>query len=223
MLSQLWPTRSQFKSWSLPSKLTFFGTYIGGISLIITLASLLPVNVSNSDIEEPFDSVKKYQLKALLDNGQNPEEIVIEEFQSWVQPSKTRYGNPNSYEVKGETYFVKPTSFGHYEIGFAQWYGEKYDGRRTSSGDIYSSNEFTAAHRHLPLPSYVRVTNLENEKSIVVKVNDRGPFESDSIMDLSLGAAKALGVYPRVKAKVEVVAVPANSGLVNAIVDGLPN
>lgn len=108
----------------------------------------------------------------------------------------SRYGNPNSYEVFGKTYHVlKKVQHGHTQTGMASWYGTKFQGKRTSSGEPYDLYAMTAAHKHLPLPTYVSVKNLKNNREIVVKVNDRGPFVDDRIIDLSYAAAQKLGIF----------------------------
>lgn len=119
----------------------------------------------------------------------------------------SKWGNPESYKVKGKRYFTKKTSSGHVERGLASWYGKKFHGRRTSSGERYNMYEMTAAHKTLPLPSYVRVTNVENGRTAVVKVNDRGPFHGSRVIDLSYSAAKKLGVVQKGTAMVEVRAI----------------
>lgn len=110
-----------------------------------------------------------------------------------VEP-KSRYGNPPSYVVFGKRYNVMDSSHGHVERGIASWYGEKFHGRRTSSGEIYDMHLMTAAHKSLPLPSYVEVRNLENDRRVVVRVNDRGPFHDNRIIDLSYSAARKLDI-----------------------------
>lgn len=107
---------------------------------------------------------------------------------------KSRYGNPASYVVFGRRYHVMDTAHGHVERGIASWYGEKFHGRRTSSGETYDMHLMTAAHRSLPLPSYVEVVNLENNRRVVVRVNDRGPFHANRIIDLSYSAARKLDI-----------------------------
>jgi len=119
----------------------------------------------------------------------------------------SRYGNPHSYEVDGITYRVLKTAKGYREKGIASWYGTKFHGRRTSSGEPYDMFKMTAAHKTLPLPSYVRVTNLDNGKSVVVRVNDRGPFKPGRIIDLSYAAAHKLDMHQQGTARVEVVAI----------------
>ena len=109
-----------------------------------------------------------------------------------VTPSK--YGNPASYEVRGKRYQVLDSSDGFSQKGIASWYGTKFHGQRTSSGEPYDMYAMTAAHKSLPLPTYVEVTNLDNGRSAIVKVNDRGPFHEGRIIDLSYAAATKLGV-----------------------------
>lgn len=109
-----------------------------------------------------------------------------------VQPS--RYGNPASYQVFGKTYHVLETAHGFEQKGIASWYGSKFHGRRTSSGEEYDMYAMTAAHKTLPIPAYVAVKNLDNGRETVVRVNDRGPFHEGRIIDLSYAAATKLGV-----------------------------
>ncbi|MGB0212504.1 septal ring lytic transglycosylase RlpA family protein [Algiphilus sp.] len=120
---------------------------------------------------------------------------------------RSRYGNPDSYEVRGKRYYVLETAAGYRERGRASWYGKKFHGRRTSSGEAYDMFAMTAAHKTLPLPSFARVTNLENGRSAVVRVNDRGPFHDHRIIDLSYAAAARLGVIQHGSAEVEVEAL----------------
>lgn len=119
---------------------------------------------------------------------------------------RARWGN-RSYSVLGKRYHVMDDAKGYVEEGGASYYGSKFHGRRTSSGEVYDMYAFTAAHRSLPLPSYARVTNLDNGKSVLVRINDRGPFHSGRIIDLSYAAAVKLGYRERGTARVEVRAV----------------
>jgi rare lipoprotein A len=123
-----------------------------------------------------------------------------------VEP-KSKYGNPPSYEVFGRRYFVLDSADGFVEQGVASWYGPKFHGRRTSSGETYDQYAMTAAHKSLPLPSYARVTNLNNRKSIIVRINDRGPFHDNRVIDLSYAAATRLGIVARGTGLVEVRAI----------------
>ncbi|EGN76383.1 rare lipoprotein A [Idiomarina sp. A28L] len=105
----------------------------------------------------------------------------------------SRVGNL-PYQVNGVQYYVLDTNEGYNEVGIASWYGQKFHGHRTSMGEFFDMYGLTAAHKTLPLPSWVRVTNLDNNKEIVVRVNDRGPFHPDRVIDLSYAAAYALGI-----------------------------
>lgn len=115
-----------------------------------------------------------------------------------------KYGNPPSYTVYGKRYVTVKSSAGYVERGIASWYGTKFHGRRTSSGEPYDLYAFTAAHKTLPLPTYVQVTNLRNGRTIVVRVNDRGPFHENRLIDLSYAAASRLGILPTGTGLVEV-------------------
>ena len=110
-----------------------------------------------------------------------------------IEPQSTN-GNPESYSVLRHTYHVMHSSQGYVERGIASWYGTKFHGHTTSNGEIYSMYKMTAAHKTLPIPCYVQVTNLENGKTVIVRVNDRGPFHPNRIIDLSYVAAKKLGI-----------------------------
>ena len=120
---------------------------------------------------------------------------------------RSRYGNPRSYVVNGKQYFTLHSARGFVERGIASWYGPKFHGRRTSSGETYDMHEMTAAHKTLPLPTYASVRNLVTGKEIVVRVNDRGPFHGDRIIDLSYAAATTLGIARRGTGPVEVRAL----------------
>ncbi|HFD80177.1 MAG TPA: septal ring lytic transglycosylase RlpA family protein, partial [Gammaproteobacteria bacterium] len=107
---------------------------------------------------------------------------------------RSRYGNPASYVVNGKRYYTLSSARGYRERGIASWYGSKFHGHRTSSGEPYDMYRMSAAHKTLPLPSYARVTNLDNGKSVIVKINDRGPFHENRLIDLSYAAAARLGI-----------------------------
>lgn len=116
-----------------------------------------------------------------------------------------KIGKP--YKVKGNTYF--PHKYENYhKVGAASWYGDYFNGKKTANGEIFDSHQVTAAHRTLPLPSIVRVTNLENGKVIMARVNDRGPFLDDRIIDLSKESATLLGFKEKGIAKVKVELLP---------------
>lgn len=113
----------------------------------------------------------------------------------------------NTYTVLGKTYNVLSSSNGFVEQGDASWYGTKFHGRQTSSGETYDMFAMTAAHKTLPIPTYVEVTHKENGRKIIVKVNDRGPFHDGRIIDLSYAAAKKLGVASTGTGPVEIRAI----------------
>lgn len=119
----------------------------------------------------------------------------------------SRYGNPSTYQVDGRRYDVMTSSTGYRTRGLASWYGTKFHDRRTSSGEYYDMYALTAAHKTLPLPTYVRVKNLSNGRSAIIKVNDRGPFHKGRVIDLSYGSAVKLGLFPKGTAPVEIEAL----------------
>jgi len=120
---------------------------------------------------------------------------------------RTRAGNPESYEVLGKRYVTLKHSTGFRQRGVASWYGTKFHGRKTANGETYNMYAMTAAHKTLPIPSYVRVTNLNNQRSVVVRINDRGPFHSNRIIDLSYAAATKLGIVQTGTGYVEIEAI----------------
>jgi rare lipoprotein A len=123
--------------------------------------------------------------------------------------SRTMAGNRSPYSVLGETYHVLPSEAGYNERGVASWYGEKFHGHKTSNGEIFDMYKASAAHKSLPIPSFLRVTNLDNNRSIVVRVNDRGPFHGDRVIDLSYAAAVKLGYAQRGTARVQLESIVA--------------
>jgi rare lipoprotein A len=127
-----------------------------------------------------------------------------------VEPRSTR-GNPLSYEVFGKRYLILPTAEGYKERGVASWYGPDFHTRSTSSGEPYDMYAMTAAHKTLPIPAYARVTNLSNGRSVVVRINDRGPFVDNRIIDLSYTAAHKLDMTRAGTAFVEVEVITPGS------------
>ena len=125
-------------------------------------------------------------------------EVAANLSKKYIIPKDTKKNYPiplykvgSKYEVKGKFYFPKKDML-YSKTGIASWYGPKFHGKLTANGEIYNQNELTAAHKTLPLPSAVRVTNLENNKSLNLRINDRGPFVNDRIIDLSSKAADLL-------------------------------
>lgn len=188
------------------------------LSLLILLAAILAGCTSSSDGEdsadrEGSDNAGRYALKydappddANLDPNNIPDAVPI------IEP-RTKSGNKSPYTVLGETYRIMPDSAGYTDTGKASWYGKKFQGYKTSNGEIFDMYKMSAAHRTLPIPCYVRVTNLANGRSGVVRVNDRGPFHSERIMDLSYAAAVKLDMLRTGTAlvKIEVIDPSTNA------------
>lgn len=123
--------------------------------------------------------------------------------------ARTRAGNKNPYTVLGKTYHLISDETSYRERGYASWYGKKFNGHNTSNGEVYDMYAMTGAHKTLPIPSYVRVKNLDNGKSVVVRINDRGPFHQGRIVDLSYAAAQRIGIHKMGTGRVEVeIALP---------------
>ena len=127
--------------------------------------------------------------------------------QTVVNPERGTRGNPVFYDVLGERYYVLDSSDGFRETGIASWYGRDFHGKETSSGEVYDMHELTAAHKTLPIPTWVEVTNLDNGRQVIVKVNDRGPFVDGRIIDLSQRAAEELDMIRKGTARVQVRAL----------------
>lgn len=119
----------------------------------------------------------------------------------------SKYGNPPFYEVDGKVYHTLSSGAGYVERGIASWYGTKFHKRRTSSGEPYDLYALTAAHKTLPIPCYAEVTNLSTGRKLIVRINDRGPFLSNRLIDLSYAAAARLGILSTGTALVEVRAI----------------
>jgi rare lipoprotein A (peptidoglycan hydrolase) len=170
----------------------FWSRALIGASLAGVLASCSSVPDQQSQTNSP-----EAALAAAL--------AVAEPVPQFEPPSRS--GNPDTYVVFGRRYRVKDSSEGYRETGVASWYGWDFHGRKTSSGPLFNMFELTAAHKSLPIPTYARVTNLENGHSIVVKVTDRGPFVDDRAIDLSYAAAARLDMLEQGTAQVEIVAL----------------
>jgi rare lipoprotein A len=141
----------------------------------------------------------------------NSQQYSDKDFAKNATPRYEPYRTLNSkpYTVLGKSYLPLFTGKGYEAIGEASWYGQKFHGHLTSNGEVYDMFAMTAAHKTLPLPSYVKVTNLANNKTVIVRVNDRGPFHGNRIIDLSFAAAKKIGTYDNgvSKVKIEVIHV----------------
>lgn len=158
------------------------------------------------------DDIRKDQSSRYRDgndsvpSGPAPDLSTLVEPTPHVEP-RSAYGNKSPYTVLGHSYRVLPSAKGYVERGIASFYGNKFHGYKTSSLENYDMYQFSAAHKTLPLPSYARVTNLANGKSVIVRINDRGPFHANRLIDLSYAAAVKIGVWPRGTGMVEVRAI----------------
>ncbi len=181
--------------------------------LIVCLASLIMVSCGGIRDGAPKHYSKQWD--------EIPDAIPVD-----VSPSK--YGNPDNYEVMGKTYYVRDVPADFEQSGIASWYGTKFHGRRTSSGDEYDMYLMTAAHKTLRIPVFVEVTNVDNGRKAIVKVNDRGPFHEGRIIDLSYAAATKLGVAQSGTANVKIRLIgvsdkaktPVSNVVKNAVVLG---
>ena len=168
---------------------------LAGSLFLAGLVSLLLISCAGEKKEEaePIDGPSASDLKAADVADATPRAEPL-----------ARYGNHSPYEVFGRTYTVLPSSKGYHKQGVASWYGSKFHGRRTSSGEPYDMHLATAAHKSLPLPTYAEITNLDNGRKVIVKINDRGPFKDDRLIDMSYGAALRLDMIPTGTARVDV-------------------
>jgi rare lipoprotein A len=147
-----------------------------------------------------------------IPDGPPPDVSNLPEPVPKVEP-RSLYGNKSPYSVLGRTYSVLPSARGYDERGIASFYGSKFHGYKTSSLEDYDMYKFTAASKVLPLPSYARVTNLQNGKSVIVRINDRGPFHEDRVIDLSYAAAVKIGIWPKGTGLVEVQGIDPSAPL----------
>ena len=162
--------------------------YIAGI---VVTVSVMACSSSPSPIESPPNS-SRYSIE----QDRAPTKVIDVSAIPEVVPepvNRTLAGNRSPYVVLGKTYSVLATEEGYSERGIASWYGEKFHGHKTSNGEIFDMYQVSAAHKSLPIPSFLQVTNLDNNRSIIVRVNDRGPFHGDRVIDLSYAAAVKLG------------------------------
>lgn len=170
-----------------------------------TLLLLMAVLVGCSS-----SSSKKPSSRYSVDQDYGPDSPVdvshVENAVPKVEP-RSRGGNKSPYEVLGRTYHVLGSADGYRQRGGASWYGNKFHGHATSNGETYDMFKMTAAHKTLPIPTYARVTNLANDRQVIVRINDRGPFHRGRIIDLSYAAASKLGMLAKGTAQVEVEAI----------------
>ena len=197
-----------------------------GIVLSFTAGcSVLPIGAPSRTNQVQKDSAKKEPIKSLADlffkKGKKDVKATTAVAGAQTAPDsqglqirKSERGNMASYVVRGQQYHTLDSSAGYSARGVASWYGPNFHGRTASSGEVYDMYRLTAAHKTLPLPTYARVTHVENGKSVIVKINDRGPFSGDRIIDLSFAAALRLGMINDGTAAVEIQALSPEELLV---------
>lgn len=169
--------------------------------------------VSDSDVESDSDKIQKGRYAQEKDNGPM-QDVDLSHVPDAVPRKETRTiaGNKDPYTILGKTYHLIKDESSYKERGYASWYGQKFNGYKTSNGEIYDMYAMTAAHKTLPIPSYVRVTNVTNGKTVVVRVNDRGPFHEGRVIDLSYAAAQRIGIHKHGTGLVDVEIVLPNDG-----------
>ena len=169
------------------------------LAVIDACSSVSPPQVENPNAGR-YSIMQDRAPERSIDINNIPE-VVIEPV------VRTIAGNRSPYAVLGKSYFVLPSEEGYSERGIASWYGEKFHGHKTSNGEVFDMYQVSAAHKSLPIPSFLRVTNLDNNRSIIVRVNDRGPFHDNRIIDLSYAAALKLGYADIGTARVQLDAI----------------
>lgn len=161
---------------------------------------------------EPATSGERYAMSSDAYPQEPPDVAQVPDAVPRIE-ERSRGGNKSNYEVWGKTYHVLDSANGYRRDGTASWYGKKFHGYATSNGEIYDMYKMSAAHRSLPLPTYARVTNRDNGQSVILRVNDRGPFHSEREIDLSYAAAARLGILESGTGRVSVEAIDAQRWL----------
>ena len=185
-------------------------------SSVLLLAACQSAPVPPSSTTAPVANAGRYSISQDRAPSQALDVSQIREVIP-VPLNRTMAGNRSPYTVNGRSYRVMQTEVGFQQTGLASWYGEKFHGHQTSNGEVFDMYQVSAAHTGLPIPSFVRVTNLENQRSIVVRVNDRGPFHNDRVIDLSYAAAYKLGFANQGTALVHIEAIVPSQDVILAV------
>lgn len=180
------------------------------IRLFVLLVSLALIAGCASQPSSRYKMEQDKAPKGQFDATTVPELTPKWEAMSWQ-------GNTSPYTVRGESYNILSSAKGYVEEGISSWYGLKFHGELTSNGEAYDMYSLSAAHKTLPLPSYVKVTNLQNGRELIVRVNDRGPFHDDRIIDLSYAAAIKLGFQGQGTARVRLEAITFDAPNSNSV------
>ncbi len=208
-----------------PANLSAHNILLRCVAIVFASLSLFTLSACTSSPSSEGGGRYAMDRDGMPDDGRILDPDNIPDAVPKLEP-RTAAGNKSPYTVLGETYQVMPQSNGYTAVGKASWYGKKFHGYKTSNGETYDLYKMTAAHRTLPIPSYVRVTNLANNRTAIVRVNDRGPFHSERIMDLSYAAAVKLDIVRTGTATVRLEAIdPSNyrQASRDAAQDHLPN
>ena len=187
--------------------------FVAGLSLLVLNGCMSTRHVLGKDEIDYEKASGGGRYTILQDHGPTGDfntDNIPEPVPKW-EP-KSRGGNKSPYEVWGNQYWVMASAQGYVAEGKASWYGNKFHGHKTSNGETYDMYGFSAAHKSLPLPTYVKVTNLDNHRSVIVRVNDRGPFHGDRLIDLSYAAAARLDYHKKGVARVRVEAITPAKG-----------
>jgi len=191
--------------WLVPGVLSM------GLVLLSGCAGKAPAPAESSgtqtvQTQQPASTGGRYAISSDAYPQDPPDVSRVPNAEPSMEPP-SRAGNRPTYDVWGKTYHVMPDARGYVKEGTASWYGEKFHGYATSNGEIYDMYKMSAAHRSLPLPTFARVTSLDNGASVIVRVNDRGPFHSEREIDLSYAAAYQLGFTDAGTGRVKVEAI----------------
>lgn len=173
-------------------------------------SNTVPSNMTQAEYDKASGGGRYTQLQDTAPTDTVNTELLPELTPKW-EP-KSRGGNKSPYEVWGKSYTVMDSAKGFVQSGTASWYGKKFHGHTTSNGETYDMYNYSAAHKNLPLPTYLKVTNLDNGKNVIVRVNDRGPFHSERIIDLSYAAAVKLDYHTKGLARVKIEAITPAKG-----------
>ena len=175
--------------------------------LIVSSSAILTVGCSSKFIAQDTLADDPQASRYSIKQDKAPDVKLTADQVATTTPRKeplSKHGNKSPYTVNGKKYHIMASADNYREDGIASWYGAKFHGHSTSNGEVFDMNKISAAHKTLPLPSWVRVTNLDNGKAIDVRVNDRGPFHGGRIIDLSYAAAVKLGYQDKGTARVRV-------------------
>ncbi|TBR45105.1 septal ring lytic transglycosylase RlpA family protein [Marinomonas agarivorans] len=184
------------------------------LSLAFLLVACAGTNFKTSQSKADYAKLSGNGRYSILQDHGPEDDAKLKEIPDLVpkKEPRSRAGNKSPYVVWGKKYWVMDSAEGFTQTGMASWYGKKFHGHKTSNGEIYDMYSYSAAHKNLPIPTYLRVTNLDNNLEVIVRVNDRGPFHDDRIIDLSYAAAAKLDYHKKglARVKIEVVSAPTD-------------